>query len=410
MNQDPITPSSNPSAAPTPAGSDPSFTPAPSAALASTSATSTSTPAPTTPAPATTPAPSFGASPSPVSPSTKKRPAKALLIAAIAAVVLLGGGAAAYFGVVVPNKPENKLKAAVENLSNQEVFTAKGSMKVEAQGMTVNIAFNMLHVDPANKVALIDLAGTMSGVTVPVEARYVGNNVYVKLGDVGTLKSILTAQMDSPESAALVDQVAAKVSNQWIEIDQTLLNQTADKAKAESGCSSEELMVKSRAASKDLLTLATDDETKAYTITSATPEQVDGVDTTKLELALDKAKLTEFGKKAEELQSIKDLNNCLDGGSNSAEVTADESSDITKFNVWIDGSKHIKRVELATTSGTGDDKATTTLDFTMVADAPTVEKPADAKPVMQLYGELQTMFSGSTQGSSLDALNSSLSL
>ncbi|MCA9331281.1 hypothetical protein KC957_04460, partial [Candidatus Saccharibacteria bacterium] len=242
------------------------------------------------------------AQPGPQPTKTKKGRLKVAIIAAVAAVVVLGGSAAAYFGIVVPNQPENKLKKAVENLSKQETLTTKGTIKIDAEGTSASIAVNMLHVDPAQKVALADFAVTVSGVTVPAELRYIDNNVYVKLGDVSTLKALASGYADSQ----VVDQIASKVSNQWIEIDQTLLKQASSSADTNMTCSSEETFTKAKAAMSESLGLATDDEAKAYTISKVSKEDVDGVGTTKLELSLDKTKLKEFGKKAEELQSVKD--------------------------------------------------------------------------------------------------------
>ena len=356
---------------------------------------------PTNPATTPTPAPVV-----PVSTPSKKSRLKVVLITAIAAVVVLGGGAAAYFGVVVPNKPENKLKKAVENLASQKTATIKGSIKVDTGGASVNLAINMLHVDPEKQAALADFALTFSGVTIPAEVRYIDSNVYVKLGDVSTLKSLASAY--SGVDSQVIDQIASKVSNQWIEIDQTLLKQASSGAQTNMACSSEETTAKAHTAANDLLKLATDDQAKAYTITETSKEDVDGVSTTKLELALDEAKLKEFGTKAGELQSVKDLEKCLSSDDASKATDEAEDGDITKFNVWIDGDKRIKRVEMGVTAGKDSEKSTTTIDLTMVKDAPTVEKPSGAKPVMQLYGELQSLFSGGS--SSLDTLNSSLSL
>lgn len=356
------------------------------------------------PQPDTTPNLTQTPTPAPAKPKKNNR-LKLAILAAVVAVVVLGGGAAAYFGVIVPNQPDNKLKKAVENLSKQDTTTLKGSIKVTADGTSANIAINMLHVDPAQKVALADVAVTVSGITVPAEIRYVDNNLYLKLGDLSTIKSLASAYVDK----AVVNQMVSKLSNQWVEIDETVLDQATSSADASSKCSSEETIAKTRAAMNDTLNLATSDNSKVYTINKVSKEDVDGEATTKLELSLDKTKLKELGTTSEDLQSVKDLEKCLNTDESTATSQEADNGEITTFNVWIDGAKHIKRFEVGMdTTSSDNQKASTTIDMTMVNDAPTVEKPSGAKPFMQLVGELQSLFYG--DGGSLNALNGALSL
>jgi hypothetical protein len=335
------------------------------------------------------------------------------MIAVIAALLVLGGGAAAYFGVVVPNQPENKLKKAIQNLTEQEITTVRGSIDMVVPGASTNVAVNILHVDPQKQVALGDMVITVSGVKLPVEMRYVDNTAYVKLGDLSTLKS-LAAGFGGPELAPVIDMVDKKVSEQWVEIDKTILNQATEGASqsAEQGstCTADEIAIKLRAAVNEMLVLTTQDETKVYTITSTSTEQVEGESTTKMVLSIDEAKLADFGKKLNELPAVKDLEKCASSDvASEAEQTADTGK-ITTFNVWVGSDKQIKRVETAmeVTEANDGETVTTKLDMTMVKDAPTVEKPANAKPVMQLMGELQALFM--QDPGSFDVLNGSLSL
>ncbi len=345
--------------------------------------------------------------------SKKPRAVKIWIIAAIAAFVVLGGSAAAYFGVVVPNQPENKLKKAVQNLSEQQITTVKGSVDIVSAGMSANVGVNMLHVDPDKNVALADMAVTVSGVKLPMEMRYVDNTAYIKLGDLSTIKSLLAAY-GGAEAAPLVDLVDTKVSNQWIEIDRTFLNQMTQGftqgLEENNSCSAAETTTKLRTSINDMLQLATTDEANIYTITNTTEEDVDGQSATKMQLSIDDSKVSEFGKKVADLQSVKDLEKCFEGTENKDVQEAADSGKITTFNVWVDGNKQIKRVEVAmeTAEVSGDEKTTTKLDMTMVKDAPAVEKPSGAKPVMQLIGELQSLFGGSDIP--LDSLSESLTL
>lgn len=351
------------------------------------------------------------ASPAGPQPSNKKRSMKAMLIAAVAAVVLLGGSAAAYFGIVVPNKPENQFKQAIQNTidGKNTAQATKGRITFNGGGTSGALDINMLYVDPANQTALADLKYTVSGIDVPFEIRYVGGNAYVKAGDLSTISSL--AASSGGASAAQTKVIIDKVSNQWIEIDKTLIDkyrsQMSDSTTESTKCSAQELSTRSRAAVNEWLVLVSDENSGVYTVTNSSSEDVDGVPTTKIELSVDSTKITELAKQAEELPAFKSFEECLGEAASTkeAEATAD-SSEITKFNVWIDGDKNFKRVEVGSKATAGQTTGEMTADFTFVKDAPTVEKPADAKPLAKFIAELQALTSGGASSASpLDSLS-----
>lgn len=348
--------------------------------------------------------------PAPVAtaPQPKNKKTKLIAIIVVAVLLLLGGSAAAYFGAVVPNKPENLLKSAVKNLAEQESFTGKGYIDVASQSGALRVDVNMLHTDMTTNTSLADIEVAFSGIKVPAEIRYVGDSVYIKLGDLSSLVSAAAGfgLGDVPELATLVE---TKLSNQWIEIDRTLLNQAT--AESQSKCSPEEVAKLTRSAVNEVLELAVDDQASPYTILNTTKEDVDGSKATKIELGLDNARLVEFGGKARDLSAIKELEKCDDQSNTLTEGIDPTAGDanVTVFNVWIDGSKNFKRIEINTETDDNSGKVTSKLDLTALKDAPTVEKPSDAKPVIQLIGELQSQFGGSSTGG-LESLGGSLSL
>ncbi len=363
--------------------------------------------------PTDTSAPTTPATPTPATPTVPQKSKKKLgLIALVVAalVVVLGGSAGAYYGIIVPNKPENILKTAVQNFTKKDTFTAKGKIDVTASETSSTVDMNMLHVDSTKKVALVDMTLTMSGIKLPVEARFVDGNAYVKLGDLSTIKSLLGAYAGG-DSSPVIDEIEKKVSNQWVEIDKTLLSSATSSA-TESKCSPEEVTMRTRAAVNEAVSAAVDGEDQVYTIQKTSSDTVDGQKTKKLELTLDKSKLAAFGKKVEDLPAAKELAKCSESAVESAETTASgETMDLTALNVWVDGSKQIKRVELKLAVGNDEAKTAMGIDMTMVKDSPTVEKPAGAKPLMQLYGELSSLLGmdGSSLGG-IDDLSNSLSL
>jgi hypothetical protein len=352
--------------------------------------------------------------PAPAQPQSKKpRKIKAWIIALVAALVVVGGSAAAYFGVVVPNQPENKLKKAVQNLSKEQATTVKGNIDLTSRDASGSMDINMMHIDPEKRIMLADVVVNVSGIKLPVEVRYLDDTAYVKLGDLSTLKA-LAAGFGGAEVAPIIDMVDSKVSNQWVEIDRTFLNQATqgfnEGLESDSSCSATEITTKLRTAVDASLELATSDDAQVYEIVSTAKEDVDGESTTKMELKINEAKLAEFGKKAGEMPAVNELKKCLQDGEMASGGVESDNGTITTFNIWVSGDNQIKRVETAMeiTEANSSNKVTSTVDMTMVKEAPTVEKPAGTKPIMQLIGELQTLFMG--DAGSLDALNGSLSL
>ncbi len=353
------------------------------------------------------PAPTTSTSPAPPPPTSPrpKRNVKLLVVIVAIVVVLLGGSAAAYFAVIVPNKPENLLKKAVANLAEQTTFSAKGNLSIKSGDTTVDLNVNMLHLASDQKTMLLDTELAFSGVKLPIEARYVDQNAYIKVGDLSTLKTL--AALGGSDAVSSFNLLSSKLSNQWIEVDKTLLEE------ANIACSLEglfDLMDKDTAtASADLLQ---DEQYKFFTVKNSSKDTVDGQDATKIEVTVDKAKLLSYSTKLEELPAYQSLAKC--DSSDNADVTkeatdAAENTTINTFAVWVDGSKRIKRIELQATNTQSEETAQVKLDFTLLDQPVTVDKPTDAKPLMQLIGELYQPLGGS---STLDprSLSNSLSL
>jgi hypothetical protein len=333
---------------------------------------------------------------------------KALLIAAIAAVVLLGGSAAAYFGIVVPNQPENQFKQAIQNTidGKNPAKSTKGKISFSGSGASGELGINMLYVDPASQAVLADLQYSMSGIKVPFEVRYVEGKTYIKAGDLSSLSSLLAGS--NGLSAKQADALLGKISNQWVEVDRAALDEyggeIADSTAQSTTCSAQELSTRSRAAINEWLALVSDDSSGAYVVTGSSNEEVDGVATTKIELDVDYAKVNELARQVEEQPAFKALEECLGESASSNDAEAAASGELTKFNVWIDGTKNFKRVEIGSKAAAEGTSGEFVMDFTFLNDAPTIEKPTDAKPLKQFVEDIQTSLSGGT--SSTNPLNS----
>lgn len=234
---------------------------------------------------------------------------------------------------------------------------------------------------------------TISGVDLPLEARYVDNNIYLKAGDLSTLSSLVNgyAQMfgiDPAQADASIKRVSDLVSNQWIVIDSTLLDQSGiscvldvDFAFTEQDIRLlEELFTKHQFAKID----------------STSKDTVNGKSAIKYEIRIDNKEWAKFleDKQLEDLSVIKALSQCPDEDSEDFDVKDLTGESIMPLTLWVDkGTKRITKI-----AGKSTDQEAKRLNFTdtfeMVIgyENVTVSKPANAKPAMQLFGELQQEF------------------
>lgn len=335
-----------------------------------------------TSAPEAVPQPSAeGAMPPP--PNSKKKLNLGVVIA-IAVALLIGGSAAAYFGIVVPNRPENVLKRAFKNTSEQKQskFTGKFSfedLKEDAELKAVNIDFNG-QSDVENNAFQSEVEVTASGFKVPFEVRGIDKSVFFKMGDLSGIKSLV--QLSSPEYVPAVDFFNQKLANQWMEIDETLLKQAGSQCVLDlsSFVLTEEDM--------ELLNKRYD-EVPFATIKSTSDDTVNDRSATKFELELDDKKAEEFGQGLSELSIAKKIKDCS-GDTDAFKGEESSEGDKSVFTIWVDkGSKTISKIATQSTEQTEErDKAKGSLEITIEYGEADVSKPDGARPITEVISEL----------------------
>lgn len=304
--------------------------------------------------------------------------------------VLVGSvSAAAYYGVVAPNKPENILKTAIEKQLQKQQATAKGTLnmdfKKEDSGLkNMLVTFNGAN-DTAKKAFSADLELAASGAKVPLEVRGIDNSLFFKVGDLSSVKG-LAALAGGPESIAFVDVISSKVSNQWLEVDQTLLKQINTECTTSifGGFSQQDI----------------DEIMKVYgensflSVKSKTAEQVEGRDATRYDLSLDKARADQFGEKLGDTQAIKRIKACSGSMANQGDdPQADVSQDAdVSMAVWVDADKNLRQLEIKSS----DDETASTVTIIFTDDQVNVQKPEGAKPIMEVLGDFSTLLGGAT--------------
>lgn len=341
----------------------------------------------------------------PATPGKGGKKKLSLLVVAVAVVlVLLGASAGAYYGLIVPNKPENVLKTAISKLLEQPQTSSKGTISIDMKDQAAelkNVTINFTAAEDRPKKAVqIQAEGSASGVKLPVEFRVVDKAVYFKVGDLNSIKSAVG--LAAPEAAGMIDVLGEKISNQWIEIDNSLLKQ------ASADCVVDNLFVSlNPEETKQIMKLY--DENAFLTIKNTRKEQIEGVNTTRAELGIDKQKAQAFGDKLTSIESLKKATECgkaaqQQTGTGDQEVNpADEAlqdADVTAV-VWIDNDKNLRQLQLS-----ADDKeATVTFTVTYTNDPVDIKKPEGAKPLVELLGDLSAFFGGPA---ALNSLNQSI--
>lgn len=348
-------------------------------------------PAPVTPIPAS---PTI----SPLNPAKKSPKKLSVIIIAVIVAVFIGSSAGAYYGVIVPSKPENVLKTAIKNTLKQKQVSTKGKFEIESTGSsslsyTVNFG-TQSNVDTKNFAAQLEIAS--SGFKLPIEARYVDTNIYLKFGDLGTIKSL--AQSIYPSMGESVDELSQKLSNKWVEVDHSLLKQAKlDCALESTGLNDEDI---------DLL-IKNYYENPYASIISTSNEKLDGKSSIKYQIEIDDDKSAESIKKLKELSIVKKINECNENTRN-LDTKSLADGDRTPITLWVDkNSKRITKIEVVSTEQ--DAKKSNLkgkLEATISYENVDIQKPADAVPFMQFYGELMRSFQEGLGGGFEEALPS----
>lgn len=355
-----------------------------SSSTAETSAASSTQPNLTTPATEIS-EPQVVAGGMPVTPfiSSKKSILKPLLIAGIVLLVIGGGSAAAYLGVVVPNKPENVLKSALINSLQENQVSFKGSVDSSSAGgeggLSVKSDFAG-SVDTTNKAMDANLNMTIAGAKLPLEIRYVGKNLYFKPGDLTEIAKL--ANSYSPEYGAMAKAYAKALSNQWIVVDSTLLNQAGGVDCA--------LNVDTKMTDADIKLL--NDEYSKHpftTIKSTSSDSVDGKSVTKYVLSLDDNAAAAFGNNLNNLSVVKKLESC-NKNSSSSTPNAKGDGDHTPVTVWVDkASKHIVKLASESTSQDSKNGVKGSGSVTLKYEKVSITAPSNAKPALEVFSQLQ---------------------
>ncbi|HSX47351.1 MAG TPA: hypothetical protein VLF63_01110 [Patescibacteria group bacterium] len=303
-----------------------------------------------------------------------------LLIVFSALVMLSGGAAAVYFGIIVPNKPENILKTAVMNSLNETQVTATGTA-TDGQG-SIKLDFTSA-VDTSKKSADISLNATYTGINFPIEMRYVKQNLYFKIGDLSSISGVIG--LVSPDAGTIAKSVSSQVSNKWISVDSTIMNSDPT-AKCVLG-------VNWGLSKTDIKYLKSQYVKHPFsTILSSKSDKIQGKSAEKYVISVSDNGLSGFGDSLKGLSMVKAINKCPGVNSQSSSnfrlTAAKIDTKSTQINVWVDkATKHISQIAYNNPQGT--------MQVSLSYKNVNISAPTDATPVLSFIGSLENSIKAS---------------
>lgn len=333
----------------------------------------------------------------------RKNKRKGIILGIVAAALfLLGGSAAAYYGVIVPNRPQNILRASLQKSLEQKYVTAT----VDAEGKTGNDPSYkisaVLKSDVAAKATALDLKLTVSGFVFPVEGRLVNDTAYVKVGDISSL--LKTIGSLDPSLLSLAQQFSKQISNQWISIDSTLVKDAGiDKCQQELNLTQQDYKVLDELYKKH----------QFITIQNVSRDTVNNSPATKYELSIDDNTGADFVSGLNNLPAVKKANGCLQADTKQQTIGDQDitnevkktlkDNDKTPLTIWIDKkSKLITKLETRSTEQDKKNGVTGSAHVVLDYKKVTIEKPANAKSANDFIADLAELYQSGFGGSMLE--------
>ena len=321
-----------------------------------------------------------GPAPLPASTSSKRSLKKPLIIVAAVIALLIGASVAAYAAVIVPNKPENVLLSALDNTLQQKQVSYKGAIDISSDGNAVKADIRGAH-DGIKQADELQINVTTSGITLPVEARLVDKNIYIKFGDLTPITTLLGAY-GGEQATGLVTIVNQQLSNKWIAIDSTLLAQ----AGADCVLNSNYALTKS-----DIELLKSQYKAHPFVmIQSSAGDSIDGQNVTKYQISIDDDTAVKYGNSLDKLSFVPALDKCSKGVKDTASNKAVGDHDKTPLTIWVN-KKTKQIVQIASESTAADAKkgvkgnGKITFSYAPV----TITAPTDSTPAITVLANLQ---------------------
>lgn len=310
------------------------------------------------------------------------KPSKKLLVPVLVALVLLGGGAAAYFGYVVPNKPNNVLAKSVKNTLASHQVTINGLLDATSSGISGRVDYTA-KIDADNHATDITLNTMVSGVQFPVEVLTAKGNLFFKIGDLSTIEGLINGfaggSSDIGKIKQIENKVNTKVSNQWIEVDNTLIKE------AKLGCLANYPAVITQA---DIGSLENSYKKAQFaTVSNHSADTVNGTKSVKYDVQIndDKMAAMDIGG----VGAVHSLNSCLQFFDKTSMLNLNSLKDGKQhtLSLWVDSSaKKINKFAASFKDGASGDE--TALSGTISYGGINIQTPSKSIQLLNLLSDL----------------------
>jgi hypothetical protein len=225
------------------------------------------------------------------------------------------------------------------------------------------------------------------GVKLNVEARLVNKNIYIKAGDLSQIATLLGSL--SPSLTTPSTTISKELSNQWIAIDQTLINQ------AGLGCTLNSSLSVNQADVNILKSAYLN--TEFIKVQQTSSDSVNSQAAEKYVVNIDDNKAATFISKLGDLSAVKSLDSCQAGAAKGLTKAKGDNKQ-TAMTFWVSKSdKRIVRINWVPSKAQLAAANTTagSFDLNLNYKNVSIAAPANSVPAVQVIVQLQKALSGS---------------
>ena len=299
-------------------------------------------------------------------------------------VVLAGGSAAAFYAVYLPHQPWYILDTALKNSMAQNNLTIDANANLNSSSMPLKLA-SLTAANLMAKQLDENLTVTVAGANIPLELRLVNSNLYFKFGDLSNLAplaGLAGPTLNDPSLGTSIKPVLTALSNQWVVVDSTLLEQSKSLK-----CLLSSSWALSSADSNSMVNSYLSQP--FLSVKSQTADTLNAQVEDKMSVTMNDNQASKYFANLSSLDSFKSYDQCS-GSKSTPSHSTPTTNQTTPLTIWINKSTHrIDKVDAVSTAGT--------LDATISYGNVNVQVPANAVPFIQLIAQLEQGLKGDPQ-------------
>lgn len=312
------------------------------------------------------------------------RKLKTILLALGVIFLIAGGGAYAYFGIIVPNQPENVMKAMIANTFNAKTLKSSGQLEIKSGDYKylVDIESATDVSDFQNPKLSMRFNADLQVTNLVADVRLLDNELFFNLSGLDGIEQLAQSQLSmNPEMAEAISGVFDSILGQWFIVNKSLVTEAIDFSQI----SQSEIDAIKQAADGveffDIVTVHDDEQVKGsdayhYTVRPSN----EGI-----KIFLDDLVGKTLAGEEVTQEDIDKLKEQID----SNPILEDSTLD-----VWVyKSSKLLAKTQIELTEENEEYVSNSTTEFFDYNEPLTIEKPESPKSIMELMALLQSAVS-----------------